>query len=387
MHQTRVLLAAMSLDLGGAETHVITLAQELARRGRHVAVVSQGGRLASNLESCGIAHHFAPLHSRSPISLYRAVRAISTLVARERPDVLHAHARIPAWACSIATCGAIPLVVTYHGVYAAGFPWNFVTVPGDLTVAVSEDVADHLSARFGFERGHTRVILNGIDTSRFSPSVDPSDARARFGISGHPLILHVSRLSADFAHTATQVIPAAMALLKDYPHLQVVIVGDGDRLREIRTAAERANESRGRAVITVTGGCEDMPPIYAAADVVVGVARVALEAMSCGKPVVLAGEGGLRGLLDEEIMEDAISHNFTARGCGREITPGNLEAEIRRAIGGGRQGAELGDAGRGIVLERYSIEKMVDDIESVYNEVSQGPGRAKSGDKRGRTGP
>ncbi|MGE5484556.1 MAG: glycosyltransferase [Ignavibacteriales bacterium] len=371
MPETRVLLAAMSLDLGGAETHVITLARELARRGRHVAVVSQGGRLTAGLESSGIAHYFAPLHSRSPLSLYRAVQAISALVQRERPDILHAHARIPAWACSVATRGKVPIVTTYHGVYAAGFPWNLVTVPGDLTVAVSEDVADHFVGHFGFDRNRIRVILNGIDTARFSPSADSSAIRTRFGISGHPLILHVSRLSGEFAHTAAQLIPAVAALLPDYPDLQSVIVGDGDRLDEIRSLAARVNESSGRAAVVVTGGWEDMPPVYAAADVVVGVARVALEAMSCGKPVVLAGEGGLRGLLDEHIMEDAVHHNFTARGCRRAVTPCELETELRQAMSDVGRRAELARNGRRIVVERYSIEKMVDDIESVYNEVSR----------------
>ncbi|MGE5542081.1 MAG: glycosyltransferase, partial [Bacillota bacterium] len=228
MPETRVLLAAMSLDLGGAETHVITLARELARRGRHVAVVSQGGRLTAGLESSGITHYYAPLHSRSPLSLYRAVRVISSIVQRERPNILHAHARIPAWACSVTTRGRKPIVTTYHGVYAAGFPWNLVTAPGDLTVAVSEDVAQHFVRHFGFDPNRIRVILNGIDTARFSPSIESSAIRGHFGISGHPVILHVSRLSGEFAHTAVQLVSAVTALLKDYPDLQSVIVGDGD---------------------------------------------------------------------------------------------------------------------------------------------------------------
>ncbi|NPV69670.1 MAG: glycosyltransferase [Firmicutes bacterium] len=390
MLEKRVLLSAMSLDLGGAETHVITLARELAKRGYHVTVVSQGGRLAAGLEPFGIPHYYARLHSRSPFALLGAIHTISDIIQRERPAILHAHARIPAWVCRMASRRRhLPLVTTYHGVYAAGFPWNLVTEPGDLTVAVSEDVAEHFVRHFGFDRRRVRVILNGIDTARFTPETSVEHMRSRYGVTGSPRIVHASRLSDEFAETALSLIPAIAMLREHYPRIQAVIVGDGDRLDEVRRRAVEVNEAAaagsGRATgpdggdtpkpVIVTGGQEEMSPMYALADIVLGVARVALEAMSCGKPVILAGEGGFRGLLDENMMDEAMARNFTARGSGRRVSPVEVVSELRRALVDPGSLGRLGSLGRDIVLRHYSIEKMVDGIEAVYTEALEGLGR------------
>jgi glycosyltransferase involved in cell wall biosynthesis len=370
----------MSLDLGGAETHVITLARELARWGHPVAVVSRGGRLTADLEKSGIDHFPAPLDSRSPLSLCAAILRLSRLLREERPEILHAHARIPAWVCNVAAKGRVPLVTTYHGVYASGFPWNLVTVPGDLTIAVSDDIAAHFTRHFRFDPDRIRVILNGIDTSSFRPDLDPRPALAQFNLGGGPRLVHVSRLSGEFAGTAIHLVSAAASLARHYPGFQAVIVGDGDRFDEVRNAATAVNRAAGRDVVVVTGGCEDMPPLYAVADLVVGVARVALEAMACAKPVVLAGEGGFRGTLDENVMDEAVRHNFTARGSGRSVTPGLLERDIRGLLDDPGLRARLGALGRKVVLDGYSVEKMVDMVESVYDEAGSTPGP-----RRGRT--
>jgi len=377
----------MSLGLGGAETHVVSLARELKRRGHNVSVASQGGCLVADLAESGILHHTVPLHSRSPLMLMEAVRAISGILKKESPDLIHAHARIPAWVCNLAAArhGAAgrrtPIVTTYHGVYAAGFPWNFFTYPGDRTIAVSEDVAEHLIKRFRFDRAKVEVVPNGIDTDRFSPDRGPSPAVTNFGISGRPVILHASRLSGPFADTSLALVEACPAIAREWPSAQVVIVGDGDRFEEVRTEVERMNrhlrstldsDREGREFIVLTGGQEDMPPLYACADVVVGVARVALEAMATGKAVILAGEGGLRGLLVEDNVDLAAEHNFTARGAGEEVTARGLLRELSRVLGDASARSSLGAMGRRIVLERYSIRRMVDMIEEIYADVLRG---------------
>ena len=54
--QLNILLAAMQLDIGGAETHIVELAKELKRRGHNVIVASNGGAYVKELEADNIRH-------------------------------------------------------------------------------------------------------------------------------------------------------------------------------------------------------------------------------------------------------------------------------------------------------------------------------------------
>ena len=50
----KILMATMSMGLGGAETHVLELSLELARRGHSVTVASCGGVYVKALEAGGV---------------------------------------------------------------------------------------------------------------------------------------------------------------------------------------------------------------------------------------------------------------------------------------------------------------------------------------------
>lgn len=366
-----VLLAAMSLDLGGAETHVLSLAVELKRRGYNVLVSSQGGRLVGELERADIPHFFLPLHTRAPWQLLLAVHRLRAMLARHDVQLIHAHARIPAWVSELARRpGTIPLVTTYHGVYSASFPFRLFTRWGDLVIAVSDDVRDHLVRRFGLNPTRVTVIPNGIDLDRFTPEADISDILAEHGLKAKtPRVLHLSRLHGPFADTSLCLIEAVPLLDRKLPQVEVIIAGDGDRLAEVRQAAERVNRRLGRQACLVIGGREDTPPLYALADVVVGVARVALEAMAVQRPVIIAGEGGYRGVLTADLMASLAEANFTARGSDRPVTPGALAQDIETVLAYPERARELAVAGRQLVARSYSIRRMVDSIESVYERA------------------
>ncbi|MBX5477385.1 MAG: glycosyltransferase, partial [Clostridia bacterium] len=222
----KVMLLAMALDLGGAETHVVTLAEGLRRHGWTPVVVSAGGRLVDRLAAAGIRHLRAPLASRSPLDVLRAWLHVRRALRAEAPDVVHAHARIPAWVSETARRGLdMPLVTTYHGVYNAGWFWRRVSRWGDVTIAVSPEVKDHLVQRLGAPEARIRVIPNGVDTAHFAPAAVPPDVD---GVSreDRPVIVHVSRLD-EVVEPALALCDAAAALASRWPRLRALIVGGG----------------------------------------------------------------------------------------------------------------------------------------------------------------
>ncbi|MFO7610891.1 MAG: glycosyltransferase, partial [Clostridia bacterium] len=97
----KILIAAMALDIGGAETHVFELAKKLASYGHRVWVVSNGGVFVREIEKAGVRHIKVPLHTKSPGSLITSYRMLRKIIVRDCIDIVHAHARIPAFLCSI----------------------------------------------------------------------------------------------------------------------------------------------------------------------------------------------------------------------------------------------------------------------------------------------
>ena len=95
----KILMATMGLDIGGAETHIVELSKELKRQGHDVAIISNGGVYVPEVTAAGIRHYQAPLNRRSLPDMLRAGRILEKVIRQERPDVVHAHARIPAFLC------------------------------------------------------------------------------------------------------------------------------------------------------------------------------------------------------------------------------------------------------------------------------------------------
>ncbi len=303
-----VLHLAMSLDIGGAETQVVGLTKSLKDSGWPVYVASNGGRRVADLASSGIAHYEAPLHSRSPLKMLEASRKVSLLVDDLGIQIVHAHARIPAWiAGGICRRRGIKLVTTYHGTYVSGAFWNMVTKPGDLTIAVSQDVKDYVIGKFGFDPQKTVVVPNGIDTEMYRPTTgeEITAARASLGLGQGqgPLLVYASRMDEGLSATAALVMDAVLSLLSEYPTVVLMVAGDGDGLPKVRDKAEQVNRAVGREAVLCPGFVLDTAPLYQASDLVLGMSRVALEAMACGKPTIIVGPGGMFGIARPEILD------------------------------------------------------------------------------------
>ena len=62
----KILMATMSMGIGGAETHILELSKELKKRGNEVWVASNGGKYNDELREYGIHIVQAPLHNKNP---------------------------------------------------------------------------------------------------------------------------------------------------------------------------------------------------------------------------------------------------------------------------------------------------------------------------------
>lgn len=372
MEQKRtILMATMGLDIGGAETHIVELSKELKRRGYDVIVVSNGGVYEKELGQAGIRCLWAPMHRRSPLPMLKSLFLLRRIIRREQPDVVHAHARIPGFLCGILhRVMGFPFVTTAHWVFDAGGALRFLTNWGQRTIAVSDDIKTYLWDNYQIPGDHVTVTINGIDTEKFSPDISGTGVRRELGIPEEALcIASVSRLDDSRAFAARCLIEIAPRLLAEFPGLHLLIAGGGDVYDELKAKADEVNRQAGYEALHLPGARTDINEIVATGDVFVGVSRAALEAMSGGKPVVIAGNEGYHGIFTPDKLEEAMLGNFCCRGLPM-CTPETLYQDVRALLSSGEETwAAQGAYNRQVIFDYYSVARMAEDALSVYRQV------------------
>ncbi len=367
----KILMTLMGLDIGGAETHVLELSRALADMGADITVASKGGVYVKELETCGIRHVKLPLHTKNPIAVLKSYFGLKKLIKKEGFDVVHAHARIPAF-----LCGALHrrlkfrFVTTAHWVFDVNALWRRISDWGEKTVAVSEDIKQYVIDNYGVFSDNISVTINGVDMKKFSKDIDASDLAAELGLpEKRRTIVYVSRMDTDRSAAARMLCEIAPELKKKYPELQLIIVGGGNDLDYVSSLAEKANEGSDERFVHMTGARTDINKFIALGDVFVGVSRAVLEAMSASKPVVIAGNEGYIGLLDESNMDIAVATNFCCRGCP-DTTEDRLACDITRLFDlPGEELLLIGEKNRSIIKEGYSAERMAKDCMRVYESL------------------
>ncbi|MBR5152441.1 MAG: polysaccharide pyruvyl transferase CsaB [Clostridia bacterium] len=367
----RVLMATMKLDIGGAETHIVELSKALKRRGVEVIVASNGGAYEQELKDAGIRHIKVPFHSKNPISMRRAYFALKQIIFQYKIDVVHAHARIPAFLCGLLhNRYHFRFVTTAHWVFSTRFPYNILTRWGDRSLAVSEDIKTYLMDNFGIQEDAIRVTINGIDTEKFSKDTDFSSVAEEFDLQPDKLrITYCSRMDTDRSLAAHKLIAVSEELASQFPNLEILLVGGGNDYVAIQEEADAVNARVGRRLLITTGSRTDINQFAAAGDLFIGVSRAALEAMACEKPAIIAGNEGYIGIFDQDKLDVSIATNFCCRGCG-ETTEDVLKQDIITVLSAHEEERRrLGAFSRETVLKHYSMDTMADDAMKLYVSI------------------
>ena len=88
----KILYIIPGLEQGGAEMHVINLANEMQKLGHEILIATTGGKL-ENLLNPNIKIIHAHVERKNFITgIYAAFK-----LSRLNPDIIHAHSRVPAW--------------------------------------------------------------------------------------------------------------------------------------------------------------------------------------------------------------------------------------------------------------------------------------------------
>lgn len=364
----QIAMLCMSLNIGGAETHIFELSKQLQKEGNNVTVFSNGGVYEEALTKTGVRHVNTPLHCKSLSALRQSYKILLKEFSENRPSVVHSHTRISNFVGKrVCKKLKIPMVTTVHFNFRSSFFFRLFSDWGSRALAVSEDLKSYVVDNYGYNPDHVTLTVNGIDMERFSKH-DESDFRASLGIKpDQKMILLVSRLDKEASIHVARFLDVAPQIYQNKPDTRVVIVGDGKAFEEFKEKADTINAQCGTDFILLQGAKTNIEQYTAAADLFVGISRSALEAMSTGVPTILLGNLGYLGLYSERIRKECIETNLTCRGYPYPSNE-NLTELICDCLGNTDLSQSIKD-GQALVREFFSIETMSKTANKAYTEA------------------
>lgn len=226
---------------------------------------------------------------------------------------------------------------------------------------MSRFLADEVRETLDVEQEKLIVIPNAVDLATFNPNIDGRTIRDKYQIH-EPVILFAGRLW--YVKGLHVLLLAFKKLLEDHPTVKLMIIGDGLIRNELLQITRRLKIDDNVLFIGAVP-YRDMPLYIAACDVFVlpsvfeGQGIAALEAMSCGKPIVATAAGGL-----PEVVRDGEN--------GFLVKPYDVEAltkALKTLIENEELRKKIGFRGREIVEEKYNWHDIADKILETYTKV------------------
>ncbi|MCY1138518.1 glycosyltransferase [Actinoplanes sp. Pm04-4] len=377
------LAALGGIDAGGQNAHVAELAGALAAAGHEVRVYTR--RDSADLpavmpmgERIDVVHVPAgpacvlPKDELLPFMGEFAEWLAANWRTEWRPDVVHAH----FWMSGLAAVTAgrrcdVPVLQTYHALgsvkrrhqgSADTSPPRRIAYERELGRAVDRVIVqchDEIREllRLGVPRSQMTLVPSGVNVERFSPD-GPAVARD----PKRTRILTVARL------VERKGIEDIVRALPAVPGAELVVVG-GPAEGEVATKLRRAAAQSGVADRVVLAGAvpaHEMPQWYRSADIVAATpwyepfGLTALEAMSCGVPVVASSVGGLADTVVDGVTGDLVPPRDPAR----------LGVALRRLASDEVRRLSYAAAAVDRALHSYAWPRIADRLAQVYASVA-----------------
>lgn len=382
MTPKRVLILHSSAGRYGADLQLLAIARGLdPARWRAICVLPERGRLGPALEETGaevVIHPLAVLRRslftpEGTVALARSVardRAVLGDLATERAVALvHSNTSVVLAGGAVARRAVAAHLVHVREIYAgAGGPaasalWPFMRrrlAAADCLACISRAVARQFAPD-----GSTTVLYDGIP--ELPEAVDRVAARRALGIAREHFVVALLGRVNDWK--GQEVLVRALG--------QAPLVGNGALalLAGDAFAGEEHHERRldsliGRIGLTARvrrlGFREDTHTVLGAADVLAvpstrpePLGLVAMEGAAAGLPVVASAHGG---------VTEVVRHLRT----GLLVAPGDhrsLARALRTLADQPGVAHRMGEEGRRDVVERFSTERMLDELQSTYDRL------------------
>ena len=338
-------------EVGGADLHVVDLAEAQMAQGHEVLVICLGrAGITRSMRDRGIPH--VEVDSKLMAHWVRALRA---LLRSDPPDVLHTH----GYRADIVPTFAVRFIrgkhrwtsaMTVHGFIRTTVSLRIMTRidecalrRADVVIAVSSGESRRLEALLGRA---VHFIPNGVAQTGLLPR---PEAMAKLG--SHPsrrVVAFIGRLSPE--KRPDLFVAMAGMVAREHSEVDFVVIGGGPLLDEVRGSS---GPDPGNWVL-FTGPLFNAASLMAAIDVLVcpsdseGTPRVVIEAMLAGVPVVATRVGGIPDILDDRQTGIIVEHG----------SPTALAAAVNALLSDRAEATAIGQRARDYALPRLSARLM-----------------------------
>ncbi|KGK91255.1 hypothetical protein DP73_04635 [Desulfosporosinus sp. HMP52] len=353
----KVLQVIPTLNLAGAERMCENLSVELTRQGIEVVVVSLFSYhtpISNRLEHEGVKVIF--LNKRPGLDL-RMIVALTKVMKRERPDVLHTHIHVMQYAVPAAIlAGVKKRVHTVHNVAdkeatpgKQKFNYFFYHKCNVIPVALSEEIKQTITKRYNVNENDIPVIFNGIDLSKCIIKKSYNASSESFNI------LNIARLAEQKNHR--MLLHVMKELKNQWPSVRLSIIGNGFLKNEIISEINQLNIND---MVELLGVKDNVYQYLSQADMFIlpslyeGMPMTLIEAMGSALPIVTTNVGGIPTMIENEKEGLLVNPN------GQEL----LDAILKLKDENSRR--TMGQNARNKALKKFSAEQMAKAYINIY---------------------
>ena len=323
-------------------------------------------------------------------SFARVIRMARAAVVRERPDLIHANSIRAGLVMSAATVGlGMPIVWHAHDLLprhplSTAIRLFALASRRNRIIAVSQAVSDRfrgvLLRRFP-RRAPVTTIHNAVDPECFQPDLKSRhELRLALGIKESQLLVGtVGQLTPRKGQL--EVIEAFTEVAREIPDAVLLIVGQPIFNRDAEYAAclvRAAHASNVPDQIRLLGPREDVPALMRAFDLLVVNSRsepfglTIVEAMVSGTPVLATAVDGIPDIIrhgENGWLVSARDQQSLTQAMLMLLDNDNLREQLSR--NGYRE-----------AIDRFSVERYIRDIESLYSQTFRRSSAGSSGRAR-----
>lgn len=365
----KILQLSSAQAFGGGERHLADLANSLAARGHEVkAVVRPNSPLLGELKLRG--ENVTTLPLRNALDA-RSASSLAKLVAVRKIEIVHAHmARdYPLAAYAVRRNPSARLIVTRHVLFPLNRLHKVTLAYVSRLIAVSHAVARELQAQALIAPEKITVIQNGIDLKRIA------DARSRFDRAefcrrwdlpvASSLVGSIGTLTVLKGHE--DFLQAAAKLRDSTPSAFFIVSGtESAATNQYRKRLEHLIQQLGLTnQVRLLGRMDDISELYCALEVFVSASHsesfglAIVEAMAAGAAVVATDTEGAK-----EILRDGSTGILVPIGG-----VGHISRAVSELLAHPEQRKEITASAQADVQQRFSLDRMVEETETLYAEV------------------
>ena len=357
----RVLHVEAGRYLYGGARQVAYLLEGLERRGvESMLACPEGSAIGEELRGQITNLYEIPMGGDLDI---RLIWRLKHIIGEQRPDIVHLHSRRGADLLGgmAARLSGVKSVLSRRvdnpePAWLARRKYRLF----DRVITISEGIREVLLSE-GVEPDRVVCVRSAVGPDAYRSECDGEWFRQRFGIHKQALVLAViAQLIPRKGHRF--LLQALPDLLKQFPGVRVLFFGQGPMEAELR---KQVNDLGLEQTVTFAGFRTDLPRVLPCLDLVVhpalmeGLGISLLQAAGAGVPILAVNAGGM-----PEVVRDGQN--------GLLVPPGDVDAlaqAIRHLLSDPELRVRMGEAGRKLVSQEFSVEAMVEGNLAVYRDL------------------